>query len=237
MNRMKFLTFAILVIVANVFAESGAKGWSEIIKVRIGPDSNACGIVLPKPLKSLPLIVWLHGGMRSQNETKGWEAQSAILPFLKPGSYFVCSPSGYAGADWLTPEGMAHIDALIDYMEHHYPIRKDKLIFVAVSDGCLGAIRYASEGKRNPLKYVLFSSCPPLAVDPGAILSQPVYTKTRWDIFQGGRDRLFPSDQIFPLLQEWARVNPRVKLHLYPEGEHDFSWYKENAGLEIRKLF
>ena len=175
--------------------------------------------------------------MRSANTTKGWTAESALTPFLKPGSYYLCSPSAYAGADWLIPESMGHIDALFDYMEKRYPVRMDKLILVGVSDGCLGAIRYASVGKRKPVRFILFSSCPPLAVDPKDLLNNPVYKSTRWDIFQGGRDRLFPSEEVFPILKDWAHANAKVRLHLYPEGEHDFSWYMEHTAPEIRNLF
>ncbi len=214
-----------------------ANEWAEPIKMRLGPDSNACGILTPKRLKPRPLILWLHGGMRSQNTAKGSEAEKALIPYLKPGSYYLCSPSAYAGADWLSPAGMAHIETLLDYMAKTYPVRMDKLILVGVSDGCLGALRYAREGKRKVVKFALFSSYAPLAVEPGELLRQPAYTTTRWEIFQGGRDRLFPSEQVFPLLREWAEVNPKVKLHLYPEGEHDFSWYAEHAAPEIKRLF
>ena len=214
-----------------------AAGWSEPLQIRLGADSNACGIILPKPLKRLPLILWLHGGMRSQKTTKGWEADRFLPPLLKPGSYYVCSPSAYAGADWLTPAGIAHIDALLDYMERHYPVRMKELILVGVSDGCLGALRYAREGGHKPARFILFSSYPPLAVDTDELLHQPAFTSTRWDIFQGGRDRLFPSAQVFPLLRDWAKLNPKVTLHLYPEGEHDFSWYVDHASPEIREIF
>ena len=218
-------------------AEAGETGWSEPLAIRLGSDSNACGIILPKSLQPHPLILWLHGGMRSGKTTKGWTAEQALPPFLKAGSYYLCSPSAYAGADWLTPAGMAHMDALLDYMEHHYPVQMKGFILVGVSDGCLGALRYAREGKHKPARFILFSSCPPLAVSIEDLLNQPIYTTTRWDVFQGGKDRLFPADQVFPLLRDWAKVNPKVTLHLYPEGEHDFSWYMEHAAPEIKKLF
>ena len=234
---MRPLTFILLFATVLCASQSHANGWSEPLQIRIGADSNACGIILPKPLKPRPVILWLHGGMRSQNSIKGWDAEKALLPYVKPGSYYLCSPSAYFGADWLMPEGMAHIDALLDYLARHYPVRMDKLIIVGTSDGCLGALRYARVGKRKPQRFILFSSCPPLAVDANDLLSNPVYTKTRWDVFQGGHDRLFPSDQMFPLLQNWAEANSQVKLHLYPEGEHDFSWYGEHVAPEIRRLF
>ncbi len=232
-----FFALALGIIAFTGVSRVRADGWSEPLKLRLGSDSNACGIVLPKSPKPHPLILWLHGGMRSPNAEKGWTAEQALPPFLKPGSYYLCSPSAYAGADWLSPEGTAHIDALLDYMARHYPVQMNKLIVVGVSDGCLGALHYASAGKYKPARYVLFSSYPAIVVNPDDLLHRPAYASTRWDVFQGGRDRLFPSEEVFPLLREWAKANPKVRLHLYPEGEHDFSWYMANAAPEIRRLF
>jgi pimeloyl-ACP methyl ester carboxylesterase len=159
-----------------------------------------------------------------------------LTRFLEPGSYYLCSPSAYEGAAWTSPKGMEHIEALLDYISSHYPARLDSLSVVGVSDGSLGALRYARFGKRKPLRFVLFSVYPTLAVErPMETYSS--YTSTRWDIFQGGRDRLFPAREVLPLLQNWGKANPRVTLHLFPEGEHDFAWYAENAGDRIRRIF
>jgi pimeloyl-ACP methyl ester carboxylesterase len=222
---------------AATFVFATPARWAEPLKIRVGPDGNACGLMAPNPPAQRGIILWLHGGMRSENHEKGWEAWRALPPFLKPGSYYLCSPSAYAGADWLSPEGVAHIDALLDTVAKLYPVRMERFILVGVSDGCLGALRYAQAGKRKPARFILFSVFPNLAVDQNDLRSLPVFSKTRWDIFQGGRDRLFPSQLVFPALRDWSQGNPKVRLHLYPEGEHDFSWYIEHAGPEIRGLF
>lgn len=220
-----------------VFGASKPARWAETQHLLLGPDQNACGVTVPIPAKRHGIILWLHGGMRSQNPAKGWDAHRALLPFLKPGSYYLCSPSAHAGADWMGPAGMAHIDTLLDYMAKHYPVRMDSFVLVGVSDGCLGALNYARLGKYKPLHFVLFSVAPTLVVDPRDLQTVPAYSASRWDIFQGGHDRLFPAEAVFPVLQAWAQANPKVKLHLYPDGEHDFSWYIDHATPEIKALF
>ena len=217
---------------------SGAgETWSEAKTLRLGPDGNACGLVAPASAKPAGVILWLHGGMRSGTDNKGWTAWQAPLPFLRPGSKYVCSPSAFAGADWLTEAGQAHIEALLDYLDDSTAARLDDLILIGVSDGCLGALRYAKFGKRHPTRFVLISSYPALAVDTATLIRDRAYTFTRWEVFQGGRDRLFPATAVFPLLRVWAGANPKVRLHLYPEGEHDYSWYARQAGGELRKAF
>ncbi len=207
-------------------------------RVRIGADSNACGITRPDLPLPRPVVLWLHGGMHAQLRTKGWEAHRQLTRFLTPSAYYLCSPSAYAEADWVSPEGLAHIEALLDYMAANYPrARLDSLIIVGVSDGGLGALRYAKFGKRKPIRTILFSVFPPLILEDKELFSEKAYLSTDWTIFQGGRDAQFPSTQVFPLLKRWSQVNPRVKLHLYPAGEHDFSWFAAHAEEEIRHLF
>lgn len=112
------------------------------LHVRLGPDSNACGITTPpgKPKGKRGLILWLHGGMRSPNSEKGFEAH----PRLSQGS---------------------------------------------------------------------------------------------WDFLQGCRDRLFPADQVVPHLRRWEALHPNARLHYFPDGEHDFSFYAAQAPDLLKGLF
>jgi hypothetical protein len=213
-----------------------AKPLPAVIRLAVGKDANAAGIRVSDPSRPGPVILWLHGGMRSVRPDKGPDAVGALAPFLPAGKGLLCSPSAYSGSDWLQPAGLAHMEALLDSVAARYPrARMDSLIVAGVSDGCLGALHYAARGRRKPLRYLLFSVHPGLVLAPEQLRGDPAFSATRWDIFQGGRDRLFDSAEVFPLLRDWARANPRVKLHLYPEGEHDFGWYAENAKGEIRK--
>lgn len=218
-------------------ANASPAAWGEPVVLRVGPDGNACGLLPPRPLKPRPVILWLHGGMRSARDDKGLTAMQTLRPFLNEGSYYLVSPSAHAGEDWLTPAGLRHMEALLDTLAAAYPVRMDSLIVAGVSDGCLGALHYAAAGKRRPLRFLLFSAYPQIALSEENLLNAPAFRTTRWDIFQGGRDALFPSADVFPLLRKWEKANPRVRLHLYPEGEHDFSWYAEHAAGDIRKLF
>ncbi len=227
-----------LLLAAALSTAATQPGWSETLRLRIGPDSNACGLTLPKRPGHQAVILWLHGGMRSDKTTKGWTALLPLLTYAPPGAYYLCSPSAFAGQDWLTPPGVAHIDALLDYIALHYPkARLRDLILVGVSDGCLGALHYAEVGKYKPVHFVLFSCFPPLAVPENELFTRPEYTTTRWDVFQGGHDRLFPAQIVFPLLRQWHQVNPKVTLHLEPDGEHDFSWWADHVPQEIRNQF
>jgi pimeloyl-ACP methyl ester carboxylesterase len=216
---------------------------SPALHVRIGPDSNACGITLPsakprsKSHRKPGLIVWLHGGMRSQNREKGFEAHRALLPFVDPAAYYLCSPSAFGGQEWTTPMGLAHIDALIGYMEAHYAFDPADINLVGVSDGSLGVIVYSLQGLRRLHRRVLISSAPQLVLPAEALPGQPRFADGSWDFLQGGRDRLFPAEEVVPYLQRWEKLYPNAHLHYFPDGEHDFSFYAEKASGLLTGLF
>jgi pimeloyl-ACP methyl ester carboxylesterase len=211
------------------------------LHVHIGLDSVACGITppaggAPKTGKA-GLIVWLHGGMRSQNREKGLDAHRGWLDYIPPRRYFVCSPSAYAGAEWPTPQGLAHIEVLIDYMLKHYPIDAGDVNMVGVSDGCLGVVAYSLQGSRPLHHRVLISSAPQLVLPIESLPGQPRFSQGSWDFVQGGKDRLFPAEQVFPYLSQFRALYPNAQVHAFPEGEHDFSWYAQNAPDLLRTFF
>jgi hypothetical protein len=211
------------------------------LHMRIGSDSNACGISLPAggPPKAgkAGLIVWLHGGMRSGNREKGLDAHRGWLAYLPARRYYVCSPSAYGGADWLTPEGQGHIEALIGHMLGAYPIDPGDISMVGVSDGSLGVIAYSLQGSR-PLRHrVLISSAPQLVLPAENLEGRSRFSQGTWDFVQGGRDRLFPADQVMPYLDRFHALYPNARVHAFPEGEHDFSWYAEHAPDLLRGFF
>jgi pimeloyl-ACP methyl ester carboxylesterase len=221
-----------------------ASGFAPALHVRIGPDSNACGISVPGPdasgtgrIRKRPLIVWLHGGMGGRDPEKGFESHRALTPFVGPSDYYLCSPSAFLGQEWTRPQGIAHVDALIDYMASRYPVDAKDITLAGVSDGCLGVIAYSVGGKREIRRRVLISSAPQLVLPLESLAGQSGFAKGTWDFFQGGRDRLFPSEKVIPYLRQWEKLYPNARLHYYPEGEHDFSFYAEHAAHALRTVF
>lgn len=203
---------------------SPANSW---LQIHVGPDSNAVGLTLPRnpKRKPLPVLLWLHGGMRSANREKGYTAHRAALDLLSPDSAYFLSPSAYAGADWLSEAGMRHIDGALAWLFAHTPARQDAIIAMGVSDGTLGIIRYTLQGSYPLARRVLVSTYPDLALPADQV---PMAAKLRagsWSFFVGGKDRLFPAQPVLASLEIWKRSLPQLRLHFEPEGEHDVSWW------------
>ncbi len=205
----------------------GASPTSSWMQIRVGPDSNAVGLTLPRnpKRKPLPVLLWLHGGMRSANREKGFTAHRPALDLLSPDSAYFLSPSAYAGADWLSEAGMRHIDDALAWLFAHHPARADAILALGVSDGTLGIIRYTLHGRYPLARRILVSTYPDLALPADQV---PMAAKLRsgsWDFFVGGKDRLFPAQPVLTTLEGWKHSLPQLRLHFEPEGEHDVSWW------------
>jgi hypothetical protein len=206
------------------------------LKVYVGPDSNVCGITTPtqKSKRPLPIVLWLHGGMRSRNPEKGYTAHRAALELLSQDSAYFISPSAYAGADWLSGAGIRHIDGCLDYVMAHYPVKASPIWGMGVSDGTLGLIRYTLQGKHSLARRVLVSTYPDLALPAHEVAGQVALTRGTWDIFIGGEDRLFPAQPVLQACQIWSRQLKNFHVHFEPQGEHDFSWWLAHQKVPIQ---
>lgn len=47
---------------------------------------------------------------------------TALFPFVAPNEYRQVSPSAYLDNEWTRPQGLANIDALVEYMAARYPV-------------------------------------------------------------------------------------------------------------------
>jgi hypothetical protein len=223
-------------MVALAFAVNAWGGWTFRV-VTLDPNQNTCGMALPADTtKECGLIICFHGGMRSTVKDKGKDAYKTFLPFIDSGSYYVASPSAFAGQDWLTEKGMENTRILIYYMLKTYTINKNDINLAGVSDGCLAIIRYSLQTDHPIRRRLLFSTLPQLVVKQEDLVEQKILYQGSWHFFQGGKDRLFPTAQVYPFLKFWEQTIPETKVYWYPEGLHEFSFYAEQSGEIIRKI-
>lgn len=220
------LTLAAGAIAAAAAAAKPDAAWRQI---HVGPDSVACGYTLPPNTahRPLPVLLWLHGGMRSGNREKGYTAHRPALELVPPDSFYFVSPSAYAGADWLSEAGVRHIDQALQWLFAHYPANSKAITAIGVSDGTLGIIRYTLAGRYPLERRVLVSTYPDLAVAAEGVAQEAKMRAGTWDIFVGGKDRLFPAGPVMASLQIWQKSLPRLRVHFEPEGEHDVGWWFE----------
>ena len=187
---------------------------------------SPAGIWWPKKIKKASVVVWFHGGMSSGNCAKGLVA-GADFAELYP-EKIVVSVSACRENHWVTKAAINAVDAALDSVAAKRGAPVEHVSLVGVSDGSLGVLVYSLEGRRAVDDRLLMSSFG--AFLGGAVeLAAPKKMQVgRFRFLQGGKDRLYPSDQTVPWITEFCKaVQVDCELRFDPEGEHDWSYWKD----------
>jgi len=86
---------------------------------------------------------------------------------------------------------------------------------------------YSLEGRRAVEDRLLMSSFGAFLGEPAKLAVPKKMHVGRFRFLQGGKDRLYPSDQTVPWITEFCKaVQVDCELRFDPEGEHDWSYWK-----------
>ena len=231
---MKRFTFIVVFLVAFAFAAPD----SLVISVGTSGAQSPTGIWWPKSVNSKKsakvrlasaakssVVVWFHGGMSSGNCAKGLVA-GADFAELYP-EKIVVSVSACRANHWVTKNMVDVVDAALDSVAARRNAPVERVSLVGVSDGSLGVLVYSLEGRRAVNDRLLMSSFGEFLGEPLAIALQKKMQSGRFRFLQGGKDRLYPSDQTVPWITEFCKsVQVDCELRFDPEGEHDWLYWK-----------
>lgn len=175
--------------------------------------------------KTAPVVVWFHGGMGSANCAKGLVAGTDFAELYT--EKIVVSVSACRENHWVTPAAISAVDAALDSVAAKRGAPVEHVSLVGVSDGSLGVLVYSLEGRRAVEDRLLMSSFGAFLGEPAGLASPKKMRTGRFRFLQGGKDRLYPSDQTVPWITEFCKaVQVDCELRFDPEGEHDWSYWK-----------
>jgi hypothetical protein len=192
--------------------------------------------VLPsRPGKTLPLVVWLHGGLGANDPSKGAKAARNLAVWADTSGFALLCPSAWPASPWPSPSAQSRLEQLIALASREKRIGKGAIVIAGSSDGGTGALWLAGQmrpslGKR--LQGVAVWSCNPSVLerygqefDPRLLSGLPV----RWA--QGGRDRLFALEDV----RHWWNRCLAAKIRLQPHPQelagHDMADWAADQGL------
>ena len=179
----------------------------------------------PNNKTSAGTVVWFHGGMTSGNCQKGLVAGSDLAKLLP--KYTVVSASACKQDHWVEPSTIQAVDESLDALAKRQKKPIDEVSLVGISDGSLGVIAYSLWGKRKIQTRILMSSYGATLGPAAQVAAQAPMKSGRWRFIQGGNDRLYPSDQTLPWIEEFCQnVGTACDLKFDPQGEHDWSYWQ-----------
>lgn len=180
------------------------------------------------------VVVWFHGGMRSDNCLKGLVAAddfSQLFPQMT-----VISASACRDNHWATMNMVNIIDAALDSVAARQKRLVNTVSLVGISDGSLGVIVYSMYGKRNVKNRLLMSTYGPALGEAPQVAVHPKLKQGKWRFLQGGADRLYPSVQSLPWIESFCKTQKGdCEPKFDQKGEHDWLYWKQNRMDWIRE--
>ena len=236
---MKFLG---IVLLASVFVFGLDRSASLNVPVGKGMSQSSVGIWWPavkgpssKVFSEAPVVVWFHGGMKSSNCEKGLVAGRAISEIVPEA--VVISVSACKENHWATPQMVEAVDVALDSLSRRMDRPVKEVSLVGVSDGFFGVMFYTLYGKRQDVKNrLMISSYGPFLGRASQVASAMKPKSGRWRFLQGGSDRLYPSSETLPWLQEFCRnIGADCDVKYDQSGEHDWSYWEKSYSQWIRQ--
>ena len=224
---MKFVgsfRFVLILVLASLCC---AATDSLTVSLPDGSTKSEVGVWWPsqKLKKTLPVVVWFHGGMTSSNCTKGLVAGddfSKLYPRV-----VVVSVSACKANHWGVPAMMQVVDGALDSVAARGKMNVEQVSLVGVSDGGIGVVMYSLQGKREVRDRLLVSTYGAVFGEARPLASEGKLQTGRWRFLQGGNDRLYPSNATVPWITEFCKgVRVDCELRFDPAGEHDWSYWR-----------
>jgi acetyl esterase/lipase len=195
------------------------------------PDGSGAGLWVPSGKGHHPLVIWFHGGLGANNPQKGIPAAANMAAtWGDSGAFALLAPSAWPASPWWSDDAAVRVTQLIDSASHKPGVDGSRLVFAGVSDGGIGALWLAARlrsrlGKR--LKGVAVWSCDPDVLSSQGATWTPSSLKgipVRWTA--GGKDHLFPLEQIHGWWARCASEGLVIEKHEDPEADHDLMFHK-----------
>lgn len=215
-----------------------------MVRQRVAADGTVFPWVLLVPEDYDPtqrhfVRVDLHGGMG----VKGWDPTSGAWdPGHTPLSGQIkIVPAGWWDAMWWTAEQTANLAALLDEVKRDYNVDEDRVLLVGSSDGCIGSLFHAFRAPDAYAGFGGFVGCPVRLTNPtlrvDGQMHLPNLAGQSFFLGNGGRDRLFPVEDIRAYWELFERHAAALTYLEYPRQGHDLALPAEDEQRWARFLF
>lgn len=180
------------------------------------------------PARRYQVRFQLHGGVtgRSDNKERG---TGEIGPLAGAEQIYVL-PFAWDDEPWWSDDNILNLNQIIDTLKRTWNVDENRIVLSGVSDGATGAYYiamrdttpFASFLPLNGFIMVLASG----EIDDGRIFPNNLLNKPLF-VVNGGKDRLYPTDDTEPFTQHLMRSGVVIDYHPQPQGEHNTKWWPE----------
>ncbi len=198
-------------------------------RVRTGSDGQQYPwmLLVPEdydPSKPHFLRMELHGGMGAPE----WPHDGSWAEGWRPlREQILVLPAGWWDSMWWTAGQTENLAAILAEVKRDYNVDENRVVLVGSSDGHIGSMFHAF---RNPTAYAAFGGsigCPVRLTNPtlriDGQMHLPNLRGSRFFMMNGGRDRLFPVEDIRDYWDLFREHADEVAYLEYPKEGHGFN--------------
>jgi dienelactone hydrolase len=180
------------------------------------------------PGRRYQVRIQLHGGVggRATNAPVG----NGTVGALTGAEQIYIVPYAWADAPWWSPDQVMNLAAIVDRVKRLYNVDENRVVLSGVSDGGTGAL-YVAMRETTPFASVLPLNGYLLVlalrdIDDGLIFANNLRNKPIFAV-NGGRDPLYPTRVVDPIIEHLKRGGVTVDYHPQPNAAHNTAWWPE----------
>ena len=183
------------------------------------------------PDRTWPLRVSLHGGVGREAPGPRDPAPRPLTNRIPSTGELVLHPRAYAQAEWWTREQVDNIARLVERVKRAYNVDESRIYLTGISDGGTGVYFFAMRAATTWAACLPLNGHPLVLANPdtgadgelfsGNLANCPLH------IVNGGRDRLYPAASVEPFIDMFKHGGIPLVWQVYPEANHDTSWWPE----------
>jgi predicted peptidase len=182
------------------------------------------GIHAPKDKQSLPLIVYLHGGIGANRSDKGEKAFEMMDFIYDSIPVFAGSPSADLQNSGWSQSGIERIKFAGEYMTKNYNIDVSKIFLCGVSDGAAGVFYFAATQEISPFSgYFAVSGFGEMILGNPPKITKNLL-KSEFYIVNSGNDRLYPAERTKIFAENLIKSGVKAEFKFYENEEHGFDY-------------
>jgi len=178
------------------------------------------------PQRGYQVRVQLHGGVMRPTPVPRGDGSVGALAGVEQ---IYVLPQSWAAAPWWAPSQLENVHAILDEVKRTYNVDENRVALVGISDGGTAAYYFAMRDTTPyasflPLiGFIMVLRSPDLELD-GALFPNNLRNKPFF-VVNTGKDRLYPTARIEPVLRELQARGLSVTYRPQPDNGHDTTWW------------
>ena len=183
------------------------------------------------PARAWPVRVSLHGGVGREAPGAGDPPARPLANRIPSAGEIVIQPRAWSASQWWHAGQVDNIRRLVERVKRDYNVDESRVYVTGISDGGTGVYFLAMRDATPWAACMPMNGHPSVIANPDTGADGQLYAGNLFNcplrIVNGGRDRLYPAASVAPIVEMFKRTKATLEFQVYPDADHDTSWWPQ----------